>query len=514
MTLDAARGAALEGWGGAALPERVTVPALPSKRLFAWQRWHIGLVMLADVVCVGAAGTVALLWRFGLSPARLDNAIPYWLLVIVGVLAWVLMAAMSGAYDVHTLDGGTDEHKRVLNTAVRLTAAIGVVGLSTHSEIARGFLLVAIPLGTVATLGGRHISHMLLIRARARGWGTRRVLVVGSQEHAFDLAARLTGADGSGYQVVGVCSPGAQDRRAQGAAARRHERRKADPIPVLGHVEDVELLARSGETDIVAVAQSPGVTPETLRFLGWQLEGTGVEMLVSPGLVDVAGPRIHIAPVAGLPLLHVDKPEFSASRRVIRSAYDRLLALAALVVLTPVLAAVALAIRLEGRGPILFRQRRVGRGGQEFTMLKFRSMQTDAEARLQEVSHRNHHGPDGPLFKDPQDPRVTRVGRFLRRWSLDEIPQFINVLRGEMSLVGPRPPLPNEVASYGRPEIYRRLMVRPGLTGLWQISGRSELSWQETVRLDLYYVENWSPALDASIMWRTAGAVLRRRGAY
>ena len=243
----------------------------------------------------------------------------------------------------------------------------------------------------------------------------------------------------------------------------------------------------------------------------WRLEGSGVELLVAPGLIEVAGPRLHIRPFEGLPLLSVEQPRFEGWRRVVKGAVDRCAAAAALLVLAPVLLGIALAVRLTSSGPALFRQERIGINGRPFTMLKFRSMVVDADQRLAEIQAGNIS--DGLLFKMREDPRVTRVGRWLRRLSLDELPQLLNVLGGSMALVGPRPPLPNEVARYDS-SVSRRLLVKPGLTGLWQVSGRSDLPWEEAVRLDLRYVENWSLALDLLILWKTARAVLSSSGAY
>jgi len=244
----------------------------------------------------------------------------------------------------------------------------------------------------------------------------------------------------------------------------------------------------------------------------WTLEGSDVDVLVSSALTDVTGPRISIRPVAGLPLLHIEEPELSGTRRVMKGVFDRVVAGLIILFALPVLVGLGIAVRLTSRGPALFRQTRVGRDGSHFTMFKFRSMYVDAEERKKELESRNERA-EGLLFKMRDDPRVTRVGKFLRKWSLDELPQLINVLNGSMSLVGPRPPLPSEVARY-EDDVHRRLMVKPGLTGLWQISGRSDLEWDESVRLDLRYVENWSLAMDFVILWRTVFAVLRREGAY
>jgi exopolysaccharide biosynthesis polyprenyl glycosylphosphotransferase len=233
--------------------------------------------------------------------------------------------------------------------------------------------------------------------------------------------------------------------------------------------------------------------------------------VVSPGLAEIGGRRLHIQPVAGLPLLHIEEPTFAGFRRMVKGIFDRTVAAVALLVLSPLLLGIGLVVRLTSRGPALFRQTRVGRSGAEFRMVKFRSMVVDAEDRRKHLLADNET--DGPMFKIRQDPRVTAIGRVLRRFSLDELPQLFNVLGGSMSLVGPRPPLPAEVARYQH-ATRRRLLVKPGLTGLWQISGRSDLSWEESVRLDLRYVEDWSLSLDMVVLWKTARAVMKAEGAY
>jgi exopolysaccharide biosynthesis polyprenyl glycosylphosphotransferase len=253
------------------------------------------------------------------------------------------------------------------------------------------------------------------------------------------------------------------------------------------------------------------MTSPWLRRVGWLLEGTGVDLVVAPALTDVAGPRIHTRPVAGLPLIHVEAPEFTGGRKLVKYTVDRAMALLATLLVLPLMLVIAIAIKLDSRGPVFFRQVRVGQGGREFGVYKFRSMVINADRMLNHLT--GHNETDGLMFKMRRDPRITRVGRFLRKWSLDELPQLFNVLLGHMSLVGPRPPLPAEVARYSG-DVRRRLLVKPGMTGLWQVSGRSDLSWEDGIRLDLYYVENWSLAADLSILWKTTGAVLRGRGAY
>ena len=279
----------------------------------------------------------------------------------------------------------------------------------------------------------------------------------------------------------------------------------------MGGLSDVRAAAGSSDVDTIAVAGSLALTPTLLRQLSWDVEGLGVDLVVSPSLMDVAGPRVHVRPLSGLPLIHVDTPEFTGLRRVGKAAIDYVGGAAILLVSLPVFAAVALAIKIDDGGPVLYRQFRVGRCGEFFRMIKFRSMSIDADARRQELEALNEA--EGPLFKVKDDPRVTRVGGFLRRWSLDEMPQLLNVLKGDMSLVGPAATASAEVATYGD-DVSRRLLVKPGMTGLWQVSGRSGLSWNDSIRVDLWYVENWSLTQDFAILFKTARAVLARDGAY
>jgi exopolysaccharide biosynthesis polyprenyl glycosylphosphotransferase len=296
-----------------------------------------------------------------------------------------------------------------------------------------------------------------------------------------------------------------------GACIDRTRATEVEGVPVVGNSTSIIDALRTTGADTVAVGAWSDLTQAGLRRLSWELEGSGVDLVVAPALTDVAGPRIHIRPVSGLPLLHVEEPEFSGVRRLLKGSVDRGGAIAALVVLLPLFLALAVWVRLSSRGPALFRQERIGTDGKPFTMYKFRSMYVDAEQRLADLRALNEG--DGVLFKMKDDPRITPAGKWLRRFSLDELPQLINVAIGTMSLVGPRPPLQSEVSQYEN-DVRRRLLVKPGLTGLWQISGRSDLSWEESVRLDLHYVENWSLALDLVILWKTAFAVLSRKGAY
>jgi exopolysaccharide biosynthesis polyprenyl glycosylphosphotransferase len=345
----------------------------------------------------------------------------------------------------------------------------------------------------IATRHHLHRQHRL-------GKNVRRVIVVGSAYAVAEMDQVVRREQQCGMQVVGVCVPEADIDRALDAG-----------LPVIGDLDQVPSLLKAHAVDAVAVTGGEATRHSYLRELSWALEGAGVELLVHPGLIEVAGPRMHIRPYVGLPLLHVEQPHFTGWRRFAKRAADIVLTSFGLMIGAPLLAMIALAIKLGDGGPVLFRQVRVGLDGTTFTMLKFRSMRVDAEARLAELRSTNPN--IGMMFKLQDDPRITRVGSFLRRYSLDELPQLLNVLGGSMSLVGPRPPLQSEVDGY-EDHARRRLLVTPGVTGLWQVSGRSLLSWEETVRLDLRYVENWSLTLDLMILWKTIYAVAARKGAF
>ncbi len=399
------------------------------------------------------------------------------------------------------LGTGSEEYRRVFGASLRFLAIVATLAFLFKIELARGFVGVAIPLAAILALGGRYAARRWLHRRRwRRGSCMKGVVVAGSDRGIREIVRALRAAPFVGYSVIGVCTPGGRDAITV----------EGDRLPVLAGTDQIVESALSVGADAIVVADEQTVSIDALRSLAWQLEGSGVGLLVAPAVTDVTGPRISMRPVSGIPLVSVDEPELSGVRRLVKSAFDRSAAIVALLVASPLLLAIGLAIRLSSEGPALFRQVRIGLGGRHFVMWKFRTMTVDAEERLEEVRHLNEH--DGLLFKIADDPRMTRFGRFLRRWSIDELPQLWNVVRGEMSIVGPRPPLPHEVERYDL-EVRRRLLVKPGLTGLWQVSGRAGLSWDEAVRLDLHYVENWSPSLDAVILAKTIVAVLRRRGA-
>lgn len=463
-----------------------------------WERGYVRTVIGLDFATSLAAGLIAYYARFG-EPSSQNPRWEYLALSLCLPLLWVAAMAAARAYEARFLSVGFEEFRRVLAAAVVVIATVATGSWATKAEIARGYVLVALPVATVLTLLGRYSVRKWVHRKRRQGFFMSDVLLVGHGRTGAELARQMRGDTHHGMRIVGACVPGGST-----------DLIPLD-VPVLGGLEDVDFALRVTSADAVAVLPCPEMDGPALRTLSWSLAKSGIDLLVAPALIDVAGPRIAIRPVCGLPLLHVDEPQLAGGRRVAKALLDRLVALGALIVLAPLLVAIALAIRLSSPGPAIFRQTRTGWQGREFTMWKFRTMVRNAEALRSSLEDLNRHG-TGELFKIPVDPRITRLGRWLRRTSLDELPQLVNVLRGQMSLVGPRP-LPVTDRRYDG-EARRRLLVKPGLTGLWQISGRSDLDWEESVRLDLRYVEQWSLALDALIIWKTMFAVMKSRGAY
>ncbi|MGG5258061.1 sugar transferase [Phycicoccus avicenniae] len=475
--------------------------------LTTWERTHRRSVVLVDAgaalfgALVGIAGRNALLGdRVGLWGSS-DSVR---LTLLVAAVAWIGLLARNGAYATRYVGAGTEEYRAVTRSALGLVALVGVTSFAFQLEFSRGVLLLMVPATAGATLLGRYAVRRRLVHQRNAGLHLRPTLVVGDARTALDVAHRIEGDPATtGMKVTAICVSDLHDP----VLATENTR----GFLVLGTEADTLGVVDRMDIAAVAVASSPTMAGHTLRRLGWALEQRDVDLLVAPGVVEVAGPRLTMRRAAGLPMLHVERPVQSGWRYALKLLCDRLIGFAGLVAISPVLLAIALLIKRDSAGPVLFRQDRVGEGGRVFSMYKFRTMVVDAEARLAELEL--HSEGNDVLFKMRRDPRITRVGEVLRRFSLDELPQLLNVVRGEMSLVGPRPPLAAEVDRY-ESDAVRRLRVRPGMTGLWQVSGRSDLSWLDSVRLDLWYVDNWSLALDAQILFRTANAVFRGRGAY
>jgi exopolysaccharide biosynthesis polyprenyl glycosylphosphotransferase len=472
----------------------------PARSSVGWRNRYTRAVVISDLTVVVLAALGGTLARLGEHSHLFGDETSVPLATASAVLVVSALAAVR-CWDERILGQGSEEFSRLIRAFAGAAIALGLLGLALQVQAARPWVFGVIPVTGAVAMAARYGLRRLLHKARGKGACLLPVLAVGTESSIANLVQRTNRAPHHGWVVTGACTS-----RGIGAGGAGD----AGGVPVVGDLDAVASLARSGAYSVVAVAPTPGWTSSRLHELSWSIEGTGVELVVDPGLMEVAGPRLHIAPVDGLPLLRLSEPRFTGMPRVAKVVFDKVLAGALVVVLSPLLLAIAVAVRMDG-GPVFFRQTRVGLGHQTFSMIKFRSMVVDAEQKRQELLSQNEGS--GPLFKMRKDPRVTRVGEFIRRYSLDELPQLFNVLNGTMSLVGPRPPLPSEVDAFAE-AARRKLLVRPGMTGLWQVSGRSELSWEETVRLDLRYVENWTPAMDLAILWKTVGAVVQGSGAY
>ncbi len=491
--------------GVAAAPRRVRLSTLAglgdavSVRSISTRRWRAGL--MATDVLAGLGGIIAaVVGRFGVDEP-LGPSGPYVALVAAGPPVWLALLTMAGVYDEHRIGAGASEFGRIANAALWSLGVIVAASYVSRAEVSRAVTAVAVLAVALLTIGV-HLAGRLLLRLRIRAGGAiHRAVVIGPAADVRSLADHVRRVPHSGLRVVGAYFGESERALAEGPP-------DASSTPAAQIIE----AARRACADTIAVAGSGLLSGTELRRLSWDLEGTGIRLLVAPGTTELAGPRLLVQPVGGLPLVHVRETDFSGPTWILKSALDRAGALLLGAVLSPLLIGIALAVRLGSPGAVIFRQSRVGRHGREFRMLKFRTMRDGAEADLAGLRTRSDH--DGVLFKMRGDPRVTAVGRFLRRYSLDELPQLLNVAAGSMSLVGPRPPLRSEVDRYPADLLRRRLLVKPGMTGLWQVSGRSDLSWEETVRLDLQYIESWSVMLDGLVLWKTLRAVVSGRGAY
>ncbi|MFW6691141.1 sugar transferase [Streptomyces sp. MAR4 CNX-425] len=464
-----------------------------------WERRYRRAVIVGDTVAT-ALVVAAIGGLFGVRDAA--DWHEKWVVLAVGTELLVLGAlAVGRAWAPAVLGQGGEEFRRLGRALSAAVVVLALGGIALTSRNIKLWIFVAIPAIALTTVTGRYLLRRWLYRQRRRGRCLRLVLAAGSPETVRGLIARARTCPRTGWRVAAVCTPGGPGSDGD----------LLDGVPVVGSLGDVAGHVRRGGYRVVAVTPDPYWSPDRLRRLAWDLEGGDAELVVAPVLMEVAGPRLRVDAVLGTPLLRVSMPAFTGGRRVVKEVVDRLGAAVLLVLFAPLMVLVALLVLADSRGGALYRQRRVGKDGREFTLLKFRTMVAGADGSRAGLSGRNEGA--GLLFKLRRDPRVTRVGAALRRYSVDELPQLLNVLTGSMSLVGPRPGLPEESAAYG-PDLRRRLLVKPGLTGLWQISGRSDLPWEDAVRLDLRYVEDWSLALDTVILWKTPRAVLQGQGAY
>lgn len=465
-------------------------------------------IRVADATCIFIAMLIAHLLRFGVWPnAELSGLFNtnYWVVtLLLGLLWWAALAGWQSR-DIRILGAGADEYKRVAIASLYLFGGIAIVSYAADIQTARGYVGIALPLGLSLLLTSRWLLRRGLARRRSQGRFVRKLLLIGAPSAVEHLHVSLTSEPGAGYKPVGAVLPGYSLNSPTG------EELKLPVVSVGSGLPAVLKAIEETEVDAIALSAGSYLKPRVIQQLGWELHERGVSMIMAPALTGIAGPRIHMQPVAGLPLIHVSTPRFEGPSAYVKRIFDVFGSALILLLLSPLFAVLALLVRVDSAGQAFFHQERVGRNGKTFRMHKFRSMVLDAEEQLSALEEDSEG--NGTLFKLRSDPRVTRLGGFIRRYSIDELPQLWNVLVGNMSLVGPRPPLPSEVDSYEN-HVHRRLLVKPGVTGLWQVSGRSNLSWEDSVRLDLYYVENWSLMQDLIILFRTTRAVIGQSGAY
>ncbi|GAA1389798.1 sugar transferase [Luteococcus peritonei] len=475
---------------------RLRIPRRMTQRSLVFTK---AIMVLADALTILLATLIAVAFRNNV-PGFADLGYvqyPVSTLWPLAVVIWLGCLAAAGAYSDKNLGAGTDEYARTMHASLLAAAFIGIVCYLTKFDLSRGFYILLFTIGTPLLVLTRWMVRRAMHLLRRRNWLTRRVVLAGNPQNIQEILTVAQRETWLGYYVVGALLP---DGVARGNL----------DLPVLGTVDEAIDVVDQRDIDIVIFADGSFPSSRGFRRMAWALESHHAQMVVAPALTDIASQRIQVRPVAGIPLVMVEPPSTQQAGRWMKRTFDIIGAALVLLAASPVLIATALAIKLDDGGPIIFKQVRVGKGGEHFEMLKFRSMVTNAEEVLKTLQNQ---GPNEVMFKMENDPRITKIGNFIRRFSIDELPQLWNVLRGDMSLIGPRPALPKEVALYA-PHVNRRLEVRPGLTGLWQVSGRSNLSWDDTVRLDLYYVDNWSMTQDLSIMAQTVKAVLFSNGAY
>lgn len=480
---------------------------LPIRRTHpAWERAFQRRLVISDaaLLAVTLLGTQAIWLGIDATPefvsTQLPLSVPYSAATAALFVIWMLFLKLFGTRSPRVIGSGFAEYSRVAGASFRLFGLVAIVALLLQFTPARGYIVTAFPSGVLLVIASRWAWRQWLRRQRRSGRYLIRVLLVGAPSSVQHLHEEFTRRKYLGFEIVGACLP---KRTANGGLDL--------PVDRLGSFEDVGVVARRLGVHAVALAGSEELPPEAVRRIGWRLESTGVDLMVAPAITEVAGTRIHTRPVGGLPLMYVDSPSYDGGKKTAKSVLDFGLAWLAIVLTSPLMLATAIGVKITSPGPVLFRQQRIGLNGKAFDVYKFRSMRIGADAELAELL-KQQGTDDRPLFKVENDPRITRFGAFIRKYSLDELPQFFNVVRGEMSIVGPRPQRAEEVALYDN-AAGRRLLVKPGITGLWQVSGRSDLSWEDTVRLDLYYAENWSLLDDFVILLWTVKTVLQSRGA-
>jgi exopolysaccharide biosynthesis polyprenyl glycosylphosphotransferase len=443
----------------------------------------------------------AMFVRFGTTDATEGN-VSYVAIGLAATVAWPALLGLSGAYDLRSSLFGVEELRRVLRAALLLLASAGLAHIGFRLNLSRGYFLALLPTAVVVTAAARSAVRRVLSRP-GDDLRSHRVVAVGPADDIVRFCEDLDRTQTRGQvEVVAFVADDLAQTQAAPPALRAMQR-----LPDRNAIRDV---ATHVDVDMLVRAGRPG--PDEMWALGQRAHDLGVTVAIAPHRDDATSSvALTYVPLGSTPLLMVENPTLRPAAVLVKAVFDRSAALVLMIVLAPVFAAIALTIAVRDGRPVFFRQERVGRYGTRFSCWKFRTMHVDAEQRRDELLGRNEAS--GLLFKVKDDPRVTPTGRLLRRHSLDELPQLLNVLTGQMSIVGPRPPLPYEVEAYDA-RTHRRLNVKPGITGLWQTQGRSNLPWDDGIYLDLLYIDHWSPLLDLVIMARTVRTVIRPEGAY
>ncbi|MFT4232861.1 MAG: sugar transferase [Leucobacter sp.] len=474
-----------------------------------WERRYSRKLLLTDTVIVTLAVAASQILRSGLTSEELalapisnaDIQISYTILSVVLILVWLAALSLFDTRAPKAFGSGPDEYKRIINATFAVFGIMAILAFALKSPIGRGYFLFALPTGLVALIIARWAWRKRLHRRRSRGFNSYRTLIMGERTKARHVAEQILRNPHIGFELVGAVTE-------RGGTSRD----LTEGVSVLSDYEGLIECIDSHDVDTLIVTAADTITPEELKRIGWELESRNIDLIVAASLTDIAGPRIHMRPVADMPLIHVEYPSFTGRKYFAKRMFDLIGSSLLILLLSPVMLIVALAVKTTSRGPIFYSQERVGLRGKHFPMFKFRSMVQNADDQLQSLLDQQGTA-DKPLHKVENDPRITPVGRFIRRYSLDELPQLFNVFIGTMSLVGPRPQRDAEVELYERYD-HRRLFVKPGITGLWQVSGRSSLEWEDAIRLDLYYVENWSMTGDLILLFRTVRAVVSAQGAH
>ncbi len=472
----------------------------PDKVTPGWYAKFRTMLLISDTLAVSAAVVISYFFLFQPEDRTAGRlAVAYsWLMPAIVVL-WVLALCAAESCARRLVGAGLEEYRRVISASVTMFGLLALASYVVQGDLSRALFVTTLPLGISLLLVGRWVNRQTLARLRRQGRALTNALVVGTAETVADVVNELGRRPESGYRAAGAC---VVDGRELPLEAR--------PL-TLRDVRFGDLHSVVRGTHYGAVIVADGLTREQTRTLAWRMENRPLELMFVPRAMDVAGPRLSVHAVEGLSFTRLDLPVFTGWRLWLKRAFDVVFSAIALALLAPLFLVVAVAIKLDDGGPVLFRQTRIGRYGKTFTIHKFRTMCVDAESKINELIEAQ--GGTALLFKLEDDPRITRVGKFLRKYSIDELPQFWTALRGGMSVVGPRPQVAREVAEYTDVH-HRRLLIKPGITGLWQVNGRSELSMEESIRLDLRYVENWSLIGDVVIILKTVGVVVRPDGAY